>query len=58
VPSTRPPSVRPSSLPLRAIPKSVTFYASLVVEQDVLRLDVAMHDPRLCAASSARATRS
>jgi hypothetical protein len=42
------PTIEPVSViwlvPARAIPKSVTFHAPLAVDEDVVRLDVAVHD--------------
>ena len=42
-----------SEAPARAIPKSVTFARALVVDDHVVRLEVAVDDPRRCAKRAA-----
>ena len=55
MPSTRPPIVSESSLPLRAIPKSVIFAPASGSSRMFCGLTSRWTIPRACAASSARA---
>ena len=53
VPMIEPVSVM-SDAPARAIPKSATCTRAFLVDQDVVRLDVAVHDPALVGERAAR----